>query len=107
AYPEYREKVNNNEPVTLFTPTGFTATEYFGAMNIQSRQISPCPLALIFVFHLYGQAGRGRHHGMEEEACLNAGLFIGRDHEFILAQGLAAPWALVSIQDPAGFEREF
>src|SRR5690242_5578444 len=41
---------------------------------------------------------------MEAAACLDAGLFVGREDKFVLVQFLSLPLALVEIQNPTGFE---
>ena len=72
----------------------------------QGRQVSPSALARVLVFHLHGQPGLGREGFMQAVAGLDAGLFVGREHKFILVQWLSLPLVLVEIQDPTRFERE-
>ena len=43
---------------------------------------------------------------MQAAAGLDAGLFVSREHPFILAQCASLPLALIQIQDPPGFERK-
>ena len=43
---------------------------------------------------------------MQTAAGLDAGLFVGREHKFIVAQRLSLPLVFIEIQDPTGFERE-
>ena len=80
--------------------------EKLGPMDIQGRQVSQRPAPLVLMFHLHRLAGLGRLGGMDASAGLDAGLFVGRNDELVLLQGLALPDSLVEIQQASGFERE-
>ena len=82
----------------------FTTTKDFGLMHIPSRQIGPRSPALVFMLHFHGVMGTGlvRSRGCAAPG-LDAGLFIGREHKFILAQRLILPDSLIKVQEAAGF----
>src|SRR5437867_6333995 len=85
---------------------GFTATIEFGPMDIPSGQISPSSLPLVLMFDLHRQPWLGRHRFMEPTAGLDAGLLVGREHEFIGVQLLSLPLMLIQIEDPTRLEGE-
>jgi len=80
----------------------FATTEYFGAVDIPSRQIDPSALTKVLVFNSGGAVRRGRQSRLFTAAGLNARLFVGRDHKVVSAQWSAFPDAMVEIKDRAG-----
>jgi hypothetical protein len=80
--------------------------ENLGLMDIQGGQIGqgPAPLGLMLDFHRLARCGS--LGGMNASPSLNAGFFVGRNHELVLLQGLVLPDSLVKIQQPSGFGRE-
>src|SRR5437660_4914547 len=72
-------------------------------MYIPSRQIGPSSPALVFMLHLHGLMGLGWLAGMDAGSGLDAGLFVGREHKFILAQRLILPDSLIKVQQATGF----
>jgi hypothetical protein len=58
------------------------------------------------MFDLHRQPGLGRQRFMQPTAGLDAGLLVGREHEFIGVQFLSLPLMLIQIEDPTRFESE-
>jgi len=58
------------------------------------------------MFDLHRQAWLWRHRFMQPTAGLDAGLLVGREHEFIGVQLLSLPLMLIQIEDPTRFESE-
>ena len=77
-----------------------------GAVHVQGCEVGPGTAALIFVFDAHGAAGAGRYGGMGTATRLDARLLVGRDDQFVVAEGLAFPAPLVQIEDGCGLLRE-
>src|ERR1035441_9303053 len=56
--------------------------------TVGSRQIGPRSPTLVFMLHLHGVMGPGWFGRMDAGSSLDAGLFVGREHKFIVAQRL-------------------
>ena len=66
-------------------------TEQLGVMDIQSGDIGQRATPLVLMFHLHRLARLGSLGEVDARTGLNAGLFIRRNHELIVLQGLALP----------------
>ena len=84
----------------------FAAAEDAGVMDIQGGDVGPRAATDVLVLDAHGAMRLRRRRGMDAAASLNAGLLIGRDHELIGLQGLAAPGAGIQIENPAGLGDE-
>jgi len=85
---------------------GLATTEDLSTVDIPSRQINPGTLTKVLVFHSGGAVRCGRQCGLFAAARLNAGLFVGRDHKVVGAQGNAFPKAMIQIEDRTSFGRK-
>ncbi len=56
------------------------------------------------MLHLHGAMGLGWLARMDAGPSLDAGLFVGREHKFILAQRLILPDSLIKVQQAAGLD---
>ena len=83
-----------------------TMAKDLGAVDIPGSDVRPGTQALVLVFDLRRPMGFGRQTVMPASPGLDAGLFIGRDHEFVVLQGLVLPLTLVEIQDGSSFGGE-
>ena len=84
----------------------FTAAIDSGAVDIQGGDIGPGTAAGVFVLDMHGSARPTTLRGMLAAAGLNAGFFIGGDHEFIILQRSVLPLAGVEIQHAPGLGGE-
>src|SRR4051794_35424698 len=75
-------------------------------MDIQPGDIGPGTAAKVLVLDMHRSAWPTRLRGMLAAAGLNAGLFIGGDHEFVILQCAALPLAGIQIQHPASLGGE-
>ena len=84
----------------------FTAAKNSGAMDVQCGDIGPSTAAKVLVLDVHGSARPAALCGMLATAGLNAGLFIGGDHEFIILQRPVLPLAGIEIQHLPGLGGE-
>ena len=80
----------------------FATTEYFGTVDIPSRQIDSSALTKVLVFNSGWAVRCGRRSRLFTTAGLNARLFVGRDHKIVSAQWSTFPDAMVQIKNRAG-----
>jgi len=80
----------------------FATAEDAGAMDIHGGDIGPRTATSVLVLDTHGTMRLWGRSGMDAASRLNAGLFVGADHEFIDSQGLAAPSVGIQIEDAAG-----
>jgi hypothetical protein len=85
---------------------GFTAAKDAGTVDVQGGDISPGAAAGVLVLDVHGSTRPAVLGGMLAAAGLNAGFFIGGDHELIILQRPALPLASVEIQHASGLGRE-
>jgi hypothetical protein len=84
----------------------FAAAEDAGVMDIQGGDVSPGTAAGVLVLDEHGAMRLRGRSGMDAASSLNAGLFVGRDHELVPSQRLAIPGAGVQIENAAGLGGE-
>ncbi len=84
----------------------FAAAEDFGTMHVPRSQVGPGALAKVLVLDARRASGSRRQSWLFAAAGLNAGLFIGRDHEVSGAQGSAVANALIEVKDATGLGRK-
>src|ERR1700687_21185 len=77
---------------------GLTPTENSSIVDIQSTEVNPSSTAFVSVLDAARATGLTGFGRMDAATGLNAGLFIGGDHEFIGLQRLALPLAAIQIQ---------
>ncbi len=93
-----------HEPVKGRDPTlSFTPTKQLGSVDIECRQIGPCPTALILVFYLHGRSGLRRECGTDASPGLDTGLLISRQNEFVLLETPSFPDPFIEIENSTGF----
>ena len=78
----------------------FASPKELEPMHIQGSHIGPRAKPFIFVFDLHRAAWLRRQSRMDAAPGLDAGLFIGRDHKFIVFERLSFPLTLIEIQNP-------
>jgi len=74
-------------------PSSFHSGHELGRGDIQGGDIGPGTAAGVFVLDMHGSARPTTLRGMLAAAGLNAGFFIGGDHEFIILQRSVLPLA--------------
>ena len=84
----------------------FASAKDLGPMDIQCGDISPCPTATVFVFHLHRRAGLRGIGPMLPFSGLNAGFLISRQDKLIVAELFAVPNPLIKVEDATGFGSE-
>jgi len=84
----------------------FTAAKDSGAVDVQRGDIGPGTAAEVLMLDVHGSAWTTALRGMLAATGLNAGLFIGGDHEFIILQRPVLPLTGVEIQHAPGFGGE-
>jgi len=85
---------------------GFAAAEDTRVMDIQGGDVGPGAATVVFMLDAHGPLWLRSTGGVFTAAGLNAGLFVGGDHEFIRFQCLALPCAGVEIEDATGLHGE-
>src|SRR3974377_927303 len=75
-------------------------------MDVPGRQGGPSTATFVLMFDACGASWSRRQGRMDAAAGLDAGLFVGGEHEIVGAQRLVFPETLVEIQDGAGFLEE-
>src|SRR5436309_13757684 len=73
------------------------STKDFGAVNIESGQVGPSSASFVFMFDFHGRLRLRRHSGVKPATCLNACLFIGGNHKFVVTKRLSAPNPLIQV----------
>ena len=81
-------------------------TKQLDPVDIKGSQIGPRPASFVFVFQLHRRAGLGSIGGMSTAACLDAGLFIGRQNKLVVPKRAPVPHSFIQIQNSPGFDRE-
>ena len=81
---------------------GFTAAKDAGMVDVQGGDISPGAAARVLVLDVHRSTRSAVLGGMLAAAGLNAGFFIGGDHELIVLQRSVLPLAGVEIQHAPG-----
>jgi len=76
-------------------------------VDIQPGDIGPGAAAEVLVLDMHRSAWPTGLRGVFAAASLNAGLFIGGDHEFVVLQCATLPLAGIQIQHPASLHCEF
>ncbi len=79
------------------------AAKEFSLVDIEGRNISPCPTSFIFVFDPDGRTGLSRTGRVSPSPSLDTCLVIGTQNKFIFSQLLALPNPLVEVQDSSCF----
>ena len=82
------------------------APEHFRPVHIQGGQIGPGTAARILVLHAHGLARRSGKAWMPAHTRLDAGLLVGGDDEFVLAQCPPLPGTGIQVQDAPGLGLE-
>jgi hypothetical protein len=85
---------------------GFTAAKDTRMVDVQSGDISPGAAAGVLVLDVHRSTRSAVLGGMPAAAGLNAGFFIGGDHELIILQRSVLPLAGVEIQHAPGLGGE-
>src|SRR5512136_739418 len=97
----------SHQAIEWFNTSALLATpENLCSVNIQGCQIGPGTTAGILMFDAGGLVrtwGQGR---MLTNACLDAGFFVGTDHEFVGPEGLPLPLSRIQVEDAPGFGGE-
>jgi len=84
----------------------FAAPKDSGPVNIQRCNVGPGATTEVLMLDMHGSARTATLRGVFAAAGLNAGLFIGGDHELIVFQRPLFPLAGVEVQYAAGFGGE-
>jgi len=82
------------------------AAEEFCAMDVQGGQVRPGTTTLVFVFDQHRSCGLRGQSAVAAMSSLDAGLFVGRDHELAIAQRLVFPAFGVEIQNAGRFGKK-
>jgi len=80
----------------------FATAEDAGVMHIHGGDVSPRTATGILMFDEHRAVRLRGQRGMDAAAGLNAGLFVGGDHELIGFQRLVTPATGIQIEDTAG-----
>ena len=83
---------------------GFTTAKDSGAVEVQRGNIGPGTATEVLMLDLHGSARPATLRGVLAAAGLDAGLFIGGDHEFVILQRPALPPSGVEIQYAPGLD---
>jgi len=97
-----------HDPIDDIMETGYagawtTETEKLGTVNIPGSDIGQSAFSFVFMFDTGHTSNGGGGGGYQPTPGLDAGFFIGGNHEVAIAQDLAIPCPVVQIQNAPCF----
>src|SRR5713101_6964303 len=83
-----------------------TAAEDSGVVYVQRGEVGPGTAAEVLMLDAHGSAGPASLRCMLTATGLNAGFFVGGDHEFVILQCIALPLAGIQVEHATCFGGE-